>query len=167
MSALHQWTMLSLCAEASAAEAGHPDHSTLTGTHAIWRQKGLTCAHLISDILWQLYREWGNDHYPVMAIQPMAPTLFALLEDLAQEESRVAFIRLFESVQTAAKRFIVCRGVIQVLQEQAATLGVQLPEEVLRSIRGEKQDHSAEHKMRTKPIIVDYLLGKWDDLKLE
>ena len=167
MSALYQWTMLSLCAEASAAEAGHPDRSTLTGTHGIWRHKSLTCAHRISDILWQLYREWGNDHYPVMAIQPMAPTLFALLEDLAEEESRVAFIRLFESVQSAAKRFIVCRGVIQILQEKAAALGVQLPEEVLRSIKGERKDHSAEHKIRNKAVTVDYLLGKWDDLKLE
>lgn len=153
--------------EAAAAEAGHPRKSNIMGTEGIWQDRSMDAARAVGQLMIRMYQEWGNDHFPVIITQPVSLSLFALLDQLHSEENRQAFIGLCYCMHAAARRFVVGKGIMRLLQNTAWEKGIALPVEVQSLFISEHISAVQPQSVgEPKEITVDYLLGKWDDFDL-
>lgn len=165
---MHHWCMLSICKEAAAAEAHHPKQSNIMGTEGIWQTRSIEAARAIGNLMVRMYQEWGNDHFPVIITQPVSLSLFALLDQLTNEENKRAFIGLCFCMHAASKRFVVGKGIMRLLQVTAWERGIALPNEVERLLVAEQiSEMHTQTVGESGEISVDYLLGKWDDFNLK
>ncbi|KAK5100450.1 hypothetical protein LTS08_005199 [Lithohypha guttulata] len=165
--ALHYWVMLSMCKEVAAAEAGHASQSKIMSTGGIWHARALNAARAIGNLMLRMYREWGHDHFPVIITQPVSLALFALLDHLHEQASLTAFVSLCYTMHAAARRYMVGKGVMRLLQQTAWDRGIQLPSEVMHLFYTHSIQQPHAYPGAPPEISVDYLLGKWDDFNIK
>lgn len=157
-----------MCKEAAAAEADHPRQSNIMGTEGIWQARSIEAARAIGNLMLRMYREWGTDHFPVIITQPVSLALFALLDQLHDEENIHAFSGLCHTARAASRRFVVFKGILRLVQVTAYDQNIALPKRVERLLVADEISERTEETVgQTGDISVDYLLGKWDDFDLK
>lgn len=175
-SGLHKWKMLILSKQVAAFDAGQPNKPILANTprsseQLHWQEVCITSAIDISGLLERHRIDWGNDQFPVILMRPASLAPFALFEGLSQRpQSQQALVELCINIAAASRRFRVGKGILETIANVAARDNVELPPPCYRMIdaiqRASEENTPGTHP-RPAPIGVEYLLEKWEDLRLD
>ncbi|CRG86953.1 Nitrogen assimilation transcription factor nirA [Talaromyces islandicus] len=100
----------------------------------------LSSAHAIGQLIETQQQAWGPDPGPVANAQWMTIAQCILMEDLQNAESHAAFMKLCNAHMHAAKRWLLPRGTMRMIQLTAQRMGDPLPDDVVAHFRDfEKQ----------------------------
>lgn len=72
---------------------------------------------------------WGIDRIPVSNVPSICTALLALLTNLSDPQNCDAFINLAVAAKASARRWVLGRVKLELVQQQAQKMGVELPDE--------------------------------------
>lgn len=143
-------------------------------------QAAVAIAHLM-----RLHHDaWGTAHIPVSNSHWCTLALLMLLDDLATAEGDAAFVELCVCLRAAARRWLLAKGMLRLVQVTARHYDVRLPEATTKLFE-DFENHSwdpavdgaqlsslypnlavPERKRDGSPVEMDRFLKKWDNLSL-
>jgi len=169
---MHQWAILIMAKQAAAVDAGTPNHPSIIETAPSkdirrYDAAAVSAATTVAHLMERQRLDWGVDHFPVIVIQPITLSAFALLDDLQCQESRSALISLCITIRAVSRRFKVAKGVLRALQTTAEEKKIRLPEETAQLFHEYERESPSGRADDTGDVGLAYLLEKWDDLDFD
>lgn len=144
----------------------------------------IKAAHKVLDLANMHRRKWGINRMSPTAIHFLGISLFTLLEALDNEDNKKAFTELCVITRACAQRFMLSKGILRMVQINAANLNITLPEEAhALFIDFSEKDWEEKHRTRFSSLYPNYsstfqdrqgedlemdkVLEKWDKINLD
>lgn len=143
----------------------------------------IKAAHNVLNLVNLHRRKWGIQRMSPTWIHWLSISLFTLLEALDQETNRKAFTELCVVTRACSQRWLLIKGILRMIQINAANMNVSLPEEARALfIDFSEKDWKEKQRSRFKSIYpnfsstfqdregenleMDQFLDKWDKINL-
>jgi hypothetical protein len=141
----------------------------------------IKAAHKVLGLVNLHRRKWGIQRMSPTLIHWLGISLFTLLEALDQENNRKAFTELCVFTRACAQRYLLSKGILRMIQINAANMHISLPEEARALfIDFSEKDWEEKHRSRLNSLYpnfsstfkdregenleMDKFLDKWDKI---
>ncbi|PWY85936.1 hypothetical protein BO70DRAFT_395068 [Aspergillus heteromorphus CBS 117.55] len=149
------------------------------------REKCISSAHIVSDLVNIHRNQWGIERVALFDIQFISVALYNLLDDLRDEKSHAAFRNLAKAMMVHIPRWKMARGMFRLIQIAMTQLRAYQPPDIVEIFRTFEQGFwrpedwnsfsSAypnfsiairQDKGASEEVDMDRILAHWDGLTL-